>query len=85
MFYYIFLQYNFEIFNELFECKKIENNVELWVKMFKKLNIMDKSYIVVIFMGFYFYWLVFFYKFFGQNSLEDVYFVVKDYINMKFL
>lgn len=64
--------------------KKIENNVELWVKMLKQLNIMDKSYTAVTSMGFYFYWLAFFRKFFGQNSLEDVHFVAKDYINTKF-
>lgn len=50
--------------------KKIENNVELWVKMLKQLNIMDKSYTAVTSMVFYFYWLAFFRKFFGQNSLE---------------
>lgn len=49
-----------------------------------KLNIMDKSYTAVTSMGFYFYWLAFFRKSFGQNSLEDVHFVAKDYINTKF-
>lgn len=45
---------------------------------------MDKSNTAVTSMGFYFYWLAFFRKFFRQNSLEDEHFVAKDYINTKF-
>lgn len=49
------------------DVKKIENNVELWVKMLKQLNIMDKSYTAVTSMGFTFINWHFFVNFLGRT------------------